>query len=103
MLVQEFIDDIGTERERYTSVIFRPARNVFFRIGPKQVAEESRIRNVRRPVDSPDLFHVLKIGGESAVAAEDLVINDGSDWQTVETILRKRLLETRNTSRRGYL
>ena len=86
MLVQEFVDDIGSEGERYTSVVFRPARNVLFRIGPKQVAEQSGVRDVRRSVDSPDLLHVLKVGREAAVAAEDLVVDDGGDGETVEAI-----------------
>ena len=86
MLVQEFVDDIGAEGERYTSVIFRPARNVFFWIGPKQVAEQASVWDIGRSVDSPDLLHVLKVGRETSMAAKDLVVDDGGDGETVETI-----------------
>jgi len=89
VLVQEFVDNIGAEGERYTSVVFCPAGNVLFRIGPKQIAEEARVGDVRRSVDSPDLLHVLKIGRKTAVAAEDLVIDDRSDRKTVEAIWKK--------------
>ena len=91
MLVQEFVDNICTEGERYTSVVFCPAGNVLFRIGPKQIAKEASIGDIRRPVDSPDLLHVLKIGRETAVAAEYLVIDDSSDRKAVEAIWRNYL------------
>ena len=86
MLVQEFVDNIGAEAERYTSVVFCPAGNVLFRVCPEQIAKEASVGDVRWPIDSPDLLHVLKIGREAAVAAEDLVIDYCSDRKTVEAI-----------------
>ena len=38
------------------------------------------------PVFSPDLLHALQVGAEAAVAAEDLLVHDGGDGQTVETV-----------------
>ena len=38
------------------------------------------------PVLSPDLLHALQVGAEAAVAAEDLLVHDGGDGQTVETV-----------------
>ena len=48
------------------------------------------IRDIRRPHYPPDLLHGLKVRREAAVAAEDLLVDDGSDRQAVEAI-RKRL------------
>jgi hypothetical protein len=86
VLVQEFVDNIGAELERNTSVVFCPAGNVLVRVCPEQIAKNATVGDSRRPLDSPDLLHVLKIGREAAVAAEDFVINDRSNRKTVETI-----------------
>ena len=86
VLVQEFVDNIGAEGERNTSVIFCPAVNVLVRVCPQQIAKKATIGDVRRPFDSPDLLHVVKIWREAAVAAKDFVIDDRSDRKTVEAI-----------------
>ena len=35
-----------------------------------------------------NLLHVLEIGGKATVAAEDLLINDCSDWEAVEAVCK---------------
>ena len=44
------------------------------------------VRNVGGPHDPADLLHALEVGAEAAVAAEDLLVHDGGDGQTVETV-----------------
>ena len=86
VLVQELGDDLAAERERDAAVVLAPARYVLVRIGPEQVAEEALIGHVRRPHDPPDLLHRLEVGREAAVAAEDLLVDDGRHRQAVEAV-----------------
>jgi len=59
--VEEFCDDVGAESKRDASVVFAPTLDVFVGIGPKQVAQESGVRNVGRTHDTTDLLHGLQI------------------------------------------
>ena len=43
MLLQEPRDNIGTESERYTTVVFAPTSDVFVGVGPEEIAEESAV------------------------------------------------------------
>ena len=91
--IQEFGHHVGAESEGNAAVVLAPTLNVLVRVGPQQITEEARVRHVRRPHDAPDLLHGLQIGREAAVAAEDLVVDDGGDGQAVETV-RKRFPKT---------
>ena len=44
------------------------------------------VGDVGGPHDAPDLLHALQIRTEAAVAAEDLLVHDGGDGQTVKTV-----------------
>ena len=46
----------------------------------------TRVRNICRPHDPPDLLHGLQVGAQPPVAAEDLFVHDGGDGQTVEAV-----------------
>ena len=84
--VEELGDDVGAERERDASIVLAPALHVLVRIGPEQVAQETRVGHVRRPHDAPYLLHGLEVGRQAAVTAEDLLVDDGRYWQTIEAI-----------------
>jgi hypothetical protein len=86
MSVQEFTDDVGSEGEADTSVVFSPTVDVFVRIGPQQVAQQTCVWHVCRPHDAPDLLHTLQVWAQASVATEDLLVDDGCDRQTVETV-----------------
>ena len=46
-----------------------------------------RVRtHVSRTHDAPDLFHRVQIGTETTVHGENLLVNDGSNWQAIEAI-----------------
>ena len=47
------------------------------------------IRNIRRPHYPPDLLHGLKVRREAAVAAEDLLVDDGRHGQAVEAVCER--------------
>lgn len=46
MLLEETRYDIGTECERYTSVVLAPAGDIFVGIGPEKIAEKTAIRDL---------------------------------------------------------
>ena len=39
--------------------------------------------------DPPDLLHWLEVGTEAAMTAENLLVNDGGDGETIETISKR--------------
>ena len=92
LFLEEMSDDISTEGERDSTVGFVPAGDLFVGIGPKQITEQSSVRHVRRADNTTDLIHVLQIGGQTSMHAENLLINDGSNGEAVEAV-RKRLPE----------
>ena len=55
-------------------------------VGPEEVAEEPLVWDVCWPHDPPDLLHGLEVGAEAAVAAEDLLVDDGGHRQAVEAV-----------------
>ena len=46
----------------------------------------TRVRNVCRSHDAPDLFHGLQVRTETSMATEDFLVDDCSDGQTVEAV-----------------
>jgi len=84
--VQEFRHHIGTKSKAHASVILAPALYIFVWIGPEEVAEEARVRDVCGPHDPPDLLHGLEVGAEAAMAAEDLLVDYGRDGEAVEAV-----------------
>jgi len=86
MLIEELVDNVLAKGERDAAVILSPTAHLLFRISPEQIAQESGVGYVRWPHDSSNLLHILKIRRETAMTAEDLVVNNGGNGQTVETI-----------------
>merc|ERR1719370_844779 len=68
------------------NVKLTPSLNIFVRVRPQQVAQQPSIGHICRPHDPSDLFHALQVGAEPAMAAKDLLVNDGCDGETVETV-----------------
>lgn len=86
VLFKKHTDNIRAEDETDASVVFLPAVHVLLRVGPEQIAEKPGVRNVGRPHNSSDLLHVAELGGEPAVHAEDLLVDDGSHGKAVEAV-----------------
>jgi len=87
MAFQEVLNHIGSKGEGHASVILAPALDVGIGIGPHKVAQQPRVRNVRRPHNTPNLFQTPQIWGKAAMDAQDLVLNDGAEWQTVKAVI----------------
>lgn len=86
VFLQEFRDLVGSEGIGNAPVIFAPSLDVSVRIGPQEVAEEALVRHIGGPLHGPNLVQALQLRGEAAVHAQDLVVNDCSDRQTVEAV-----------------
>uniref|UniRef100_A0A1I8JA28 TOG domain-containing protein n=1 Tax=Macrostomum lignano TaxID=282301 RepID=A0A1I8JA28_9PLAT len=84
VLVQELGHHLGAE-----------AHGLLVRVGPQQVAQQTLVRHVRGPHDAPDLLHGLQVRRQAAMAAEDFLVNDGRDWQAVETVEAVDPVDTR--------
>lgn len=46
MFLEEARHNVGAESEANTSVVLTPSGDVFVRVGPQEIAEESAIRNL---------------------------------------------------------
>ena len=51
-----------------------------------QCSPLTRVRDICGPHDPSDLLHALQVGAEAAVAAEDLLVHNSSNWEAVETV-----------------
>lgn len=51
VFLKETRDDIGTKRERDTTVVFAPTRDVLVGIGPEEVAQKTAIGNLYQSAD----------------------------------------------------
>jgi hypothetical protein len=86
VFAQELFDNVSAESEGDSSVILTPSRDSFFGIGPKQIAEKTRVGNVRRSRDLANLLHGVKLRAQSSMHAEDFFVNDGGNRHAVEAV-----------------
>lgn len=63
------------------------------RVGPEEVAQEASVRNIGGAGEAADLIKGGEVGGEAAVHAEDLVVDEGGNREAVEAV-REELPET---------
>ena len=83
---QKLRHHVLAKRKAHAAVILPPADDVLVGVGPQQVAQKPRVGNIRRPHDALDLLHVLQLGAEAAVHAENLLVDDGGHGQAVEAV-----------------
>lgn len=84
--LEELCNDVLAEGERNTAVVLAPSLDVLIGVGPEQIAKQAVIGDVRRPHNATDLLHGLQVGRETTVHAENLLVDNSSDWQAVEAI-----------------
>lgn len=77
VFMKEFSNNFRTKSKADSSVVFTPAHRVLVRVRPQKVAKQTLIGYVCGPHNSANLFHALEIGTETAVAAKDLLVNNG--------------------------
>lgn len=83
---QELSNNVFPKGKGHPSVIFSPPNDVFVWIGPQEIAQKTRVWDVGGTHDALDLLHVLQLGTESPVHAEDLLVNDSGNRQAVEGV-----------------
>jgi len=84
--VQELGDHVSSKGEADPAIVLSPALDILVRVRPEQVAEKPGVRDVSGSHDPTDLLHGLEIGTETAVAAEDLLVDYGGDGETVKAV-----------------
>lgn len=55
-------------------------------IRPQQVTQRARVRHILHAVDAPQLIQCINFRREATMQTEDLILNLGSNWQTLEEI-----------------
>ena len=70
----------------HPSVVLPPTLNILVWVGPEQVAQQPGVGDVCWSHDPSDLLHALEIRTQTSVTTEDLLVHNGCDGQTVETV-----------------
>jgi hypothetical protein len=86
VFLQEARHYIRTKGERDTTVVLAPPSDVLIWVGPQEIAEQTAVRDISRSHDTTDLLHRVEIGAETTVHGEDLLVNNGSNRETVEAV-----------------
>lgn len=86
VLLEEVLHDVLPENKRNPPVVLGPARNVFLWVRPDQIAEQPLVGDLHWADDFVDLVEALEVGRESAVHADDLLVDDGADGHAVEAV-----------------
>ena len=87
VFLKELLDDSLAKCVRDTAVVLSPARLSFLWIGPKQVAEEAIFGHFCWPCDLLELGHGDELGAQTAVHADNFVVDEGGNRHAVEAIL----------------
>ncbi len=88
VLFEELFDNGLSESVGDTSVIFTPARLTLLGIRPKQVTEQTVLRDLGRAGDLLQLSDCDQLRRESSVHAEDFVVDESCNRHAVEHILK---------------
>ena len=71
------------------TVLMFPTCDVLFGIGPQQIAQQPRVRDVRGADDALDLLHRRDFGGQTAVHTQDLLVHHRCHGKAVERITER--------------
>lgn len=86
VLPQEGRDDLLSKDKAHSSFRLTPHLHAGFRVRPQQVAQQSGIRYIGGSDDGVDLFDGGEVGRESAVHAEDAVLDERGHGHAVEAV-----------------
>jgi len=81
----ELFGDVLAERVTSTSGGYTPTASVV-RVRPEEIADRAFMRYFLNSVELFDLVESIDTGGETAMEAEDGVVNDSSQGQIVEQL-----------------
>lgn len=83
---QELLDLVSSEGVGNASIILTPSLSLSIRVRPQEITHQPLIRHVHRPFNRPYLVQALHLRRQAAVHADDLVVDDGGDGETVEAL-----------------
>ena len=86
VLLVELANHVLSECKADSSVIVSIGFDATLRIRPEQVAEQTSVGYISRPHNVLNLVQVLQLRAETTVHAEDFLVNESSDRQTVENV-----------------
>lgn len=84
----EVCDHILSKYIAHSAGVGLPAACPFIRVWPEQIDQKWRVGRVDGSWNLTQLVPVLEIGWQSAMHAEDLSGDQGTEWETVEYILK---------------
>lgn len=87
VLLEELLDDGLAEGVGDAAIVLAPGGLSFLRVRPKQVTKETVLGNFSWSGDLLQLCDGDELRGESAVHAEDLIVDEGGNGHAVEHIL----------------
>jgi hypothetical protein len=82
----EFAHDGLAKRKRYTAVVVSVLLDAALWVWPEQVAQQARIGHVRRSNYTFDLLEVFQFRAQSAVHAQNFLVDDCAHGQTVKDV-----------------
>ena len=86
VFVQKGIYNVFAKGEGNTPIVFSPSIDFLVGITPNDVAQQTRIGNVRWPDNVSELFQIGQLGADSSVDAQNFVVDNGRAWQTIEDV-----------------
>ena len=86
VLLQEGTHDLLPEDVAHPPLGLAPHLHAPLRVSPEQVAEQPGVGDVGGPHDGVDLLDGGEFGRESAVHAENAVLDEGGDGHAVEAV-----------------
>ena len=87
VFLEELLDNMLTKRVGHTSIVLSPARLSLLWVWPEQVTKQSVLWHFSRSRDLLELWHSNELRGETAVHAEDFVINQCCYGHAIEDVL----------------
>ena len=88
MFFLKIFDNIWSEHIADPSLVLAPPIDLFLRVRPEYITQQSGIRYVRWPGQFPDLFQLHQVWGQPSVHADDFVVDQGCYWQCVEAFCK---------------
>lgn len=87
MVLQEFLDYVGTEYFAYPAFyVGLPAIGRFLGVGPEQITEQTFLRYLDGPRNTRNLLQILELRTEPPMHAEYLLANERSNRHHIEHI-----------------
>ena len=85
-LLEELCDGFRAETPSNSSIAFTPLVNIRIGVAPNKLGEETFLWNFCRPLDVFDQIKAAKAWCDTAVNAENLLLDDRRDWEPLENL-----------------